>query len=187
MKTLSTLLLVCVASAPALVVTDVNAQSPRVGERNPLDSNGDGQVSQDEFIAASAQRAERRFGRLDRNEDGIVTADDFADLPERPDVDRQALRSCIEQTLDITLPEPPDAGSRFDAADLDGDGVITLDEALVSAENTAIERFDRLDTNADGVLERSEVRQSRRRAARLRNTRRQCLDEQQEINAMLGS
>ncbi len=36
------------------------------------DSNHDGKVSKDEFIAASAQRAEKRFAHMDANHDGIL-------------------------------------------------------------------------------------------------------------------
>ncbi|MEM6574566.1 MAG: hypothetical protein AAF736_09865 [Pseudomonadota bacterium] len=155
-------------------------------DRTPLDADGDRMVSQDEFLAARLARAERRFNRLDRDDDGQITETDLADRPEPPDVDRDALRACIEDTLGVELPEPPEPGSRFDAIDVNGDGVITLEEALTSAEDRAVERFMNLDENADGQLERSEVRRPLRRAARLRQARRQCLREQQEANDLLG-
>ncbi|MEM7704741.1 MAG: hypothetical protein AAF358_04265 [Pseudomonadota bacterium] len=157
-----------------------------VADRTPLDADGDRMVSQDEFLAARLARAERRFDRLDRDDDGQITEADLADRPEPPDVDREALRACVEDALGIELPEPPEPGSRFDTIDLNGDGAITLEEALTSAEDRAVERFMNLDENADGQLERSEVRRPLRRAARLRQARRQCLREQQEANDLLG-
>ncbi len=175
------------AALAALTLGTVHAQTgTAAGDRTPLDADGDGMVSQDEFLAARLARAERRFDRLDSDEDGQITEADLADRPEPPDVDREALRACIEETLGVELPERPEPGSRFDAADLNGDGAITLDEALTNAESRAVERFMNLDENADGQLERSEVRRPLRRAARLRQARRQCLREQQEANDLLG-
>lgn len=152
-----------------------------------LDADGDGVVTQEEFIAAKAVRTERRFERLDSNSDGQITPDDLSDLPQPPDVDRDALRACVEESLGIELPAPPVDGSRFDNADLNGDGAVTLDEALTGSETAAIERFERLDTNVDGLLQTDELRKAKRRAGKLRQTRRQCRDEQEDIAAILGA
>jgi hypothetical protein len=46
----------------------------RAGERfDRLDTDGDGIVSREEFLAASGERAETMFQRMGPNEDGIVT------------------------------------------------------------------------------------------------------------------
>lgn len=41
-----------------------------------LDADGNGELTAAEFTASAAERAERLFARMDRNEDGVVTRDD---------------------------------------------------------------------------------------------------------------
>lgn len=43
-----------------------------------LDADGNGELSQQEFTAKVAERADRMFARMDRNEDGVVTRADRA-------------------------------------------------------------------------------------------------------------
>ena len=63
------------------VTAEEIADSPKAHERaehvaeriaKRLDSNGDGRVSKDEFLAA----AKTRFARLDKNGDGFLSADE---------------------------------------------------------------------------------------------------------------
>jgi Ca2+-binding EF-hand superfamily protein len=58
------------ASSPRVLKRDAQ-RAQRVIRR--LDSNGDGVVSQDEFLAA----ARTRFGKLDKNSDGFINADEI--------------------------------------------------------------------------------------------------------------
>jgi len=56
---------------------------------------------------------------------------------------------------------------RWKAADKDGDGLISRDEA--AAMPRMAEHFDRLDANTDGRVSREEMRQSRERYHQQRN------------------
>ena len=42
-----------------------------------MDSNGDGQISMDEYISYKQKRAESKFQRMDTNNDGIVSKDEY--------------------------------------------------------------------------------------------------------------
>lgn len=81
----------------------VMAQPPGGGQgkgnrpdMSSIDTNGDGQISQDEFSAFSKARREqggaggqgagkgdRRFGRLDSNSDGVISQEELAARPRR--------------------------------------------------------------------------------------------------------
>lgn len=56
-----------------------------------LDTNGDGVLSKDEFMALAAkahdpakakERLEKRFAKLDTNKDGVISLDEFLAAPE---------------------------------------------------------------------------------------------------------
>jgi Ca2+-binding EF-hand superfamily protein len=59
-------------------------------------------------------------------------------------------------------PKPPRYVARFDeqftAADKDGDGALTREEAANAGMRRIVENFDRLDANRDGKVTREEVR-----------------------------
>ena len=42
-----------------------------------MDKNGDGKVTQDEFVAAWIEMAKKRFAAMDANGDGVVTKDEM--------------------------------------------------------------------------------------------------------------
>jgi Ca2+-binding EF-hand superfamily protein len=97
-----------------------------------LDQNQDGLVSADEFRGPA-----ERFERLDRNSDGSI---DAAEAPEG--------RSCRRY------------GKHPDRAqyDLDGDGRISQEEFISMAQ----QRFERLDRNGDGHIDAAEWAGSKR-------------------------
>lgn len=90
--------------------------SPAEGvQANPADSDGDGKVSRDEFLAGPAgqgspERAAERFARLDANGDG------FLDAADREARARQAAE------------EPDLIAQLFTQIDLNQDGTLDLDE-----------------------------------------------------------
>lgn len=97
------------------------------------DSNKDGLVSRDEFIAARAGQ----FSRLDRNDDGFL---DDGDMPRRALARRQQGGGQLQAQLDAN-----------------GDGRISKDE-FVSGPTPL---FDQADANHDGVLDEPEVESAR--------------------------
>lgn len=111
----------------------------RLGERlmRAFDTNRDGKVTQDEFMAT----VRSRFAQMDLNNDGRITDEDLPPAMRG----RNVLGS--------------DSGRGFGPrrhilrllrdADANKDGVVTLDEALAAAEK----RFAGLDRNKDGVID----------------------------------
>ncbi|MEM9300986.1 MAG: hypothetical protein AAGE01_02685 [Pseudomonadota bacterium] len=153
-----------------------------------IDLDGDGVISEAEFVDARLARAESRFLRRDRNGDGVISADDFEDVerPEPPEgADREAFRACVAEALGVELPEPREPGDRLAEVDLNGDEAIDLDEALISAEARALERFAILDGNGDGFVDRDEIRASLAQASELREIRRACRDQQAAVASFL--
>ena len=99
------------------------------GERRMkrMDINNDGAVSRDEWKGKPEV-----FARIDKNGDGSVTREEFAGAP-RP------------------------RGGRVNQMDTNNDGQISRDEW-----KGAPKRFDRLDANSDGVITKEEFRGARR-------------------------
>jgi len=108
------------------------------------DTNSDGMVVRDEFLAARAGA----FTRMDRNSDGFL---DKADRPEG-------------------APEGPHgerAARMQERIDADGDGRISRDEFV----NGATPMFDRLDADHNSVLDAKEIEAARERVKRMRQHR----------------
>lgn len=109
------------------------AQSPdpqQLLER--ADANGDGDISWEEVIALRSES----FDQLDRNGDGVISADDS---PARPFAAR--FNEAFEQIQ-----------ANFDG---DRDGQVTRDEML----NGPAPVFERGDVNEDGILSGEEIAQ----------------------------
>jgi hypothetical protein len=127
-----------VFSVPALAQTtppDAAAPAPDNGGMRHMDR---GPITRDDFLA----RADKRFARMDTNNDGAVTADEIDG--RRP--------------MDGGDTPPPQAGGgRFaermlDRMDTNHDGKVTREEMRAEAAM----RFDAADTNHDGVLDENE-------------------------------
>lgn len=95
-----------------------------------VDANGDGRISEAEFLAAAAAR----FDALDRHHRGSLDAGDFAAAP--------AWQARAERRVARLL----------ERADRNDDGVLDAAEARAARERL----FARLDRNGDGVLEHGE-------------------------------
>lgn len=112
------------------------------------DTDGNGRISRQEFLA----RADARFARLDTNGNGVISADEFA---ARAEANRER-RDGFGQRADGDIPPssvPAEGGSAFDRLDANHDGKVTRDEYRAQAEAM----FDRLDTNHDGFIDRNEM------------------------------
>lgn len=103
------------------------------GKRPKFDLNGDGVVTIEEV----AQRRQQMFAYADLNGDGYLT---------RAEIEEARAQRREQQT--------GSRADRFDRADRDGDGKISLEESQANAELMA----SRLDRNGDGEVSRGEFR-----------------------------
>ncbi|MEJ0036371.1 MAG: EF-hand domain-containing protein [Gammaproteobacteria bacterium] len=142
----SILLAALVTLAPAaLLAADPAATAPPAGRPHgegrwfsQLDANHDGAISKDEATAAAQARVQKMFAKLDTNHDGLITQDEIRAA-------EQARRAEMKAK----------AAARFKAADKNGDGFLSKDEA--AALPMLARHFDALDTNKDGMLSPEEI------------------------------
>lgn len=146
------------------------------------DTNGDELVTLDEWKAFREDEKDDtakqtdRFNAADLDADGFLTYDEFIPLipGKRPliqvrkaflkaDTDLDLLVSLDEWLAfkDDTLPDEPMKVRKFDLADLDGDGVLTLDEFTTTfprktPAKTIARKFNKEDENDDGFISRDE-------------------------------
>jgi Ca2+-binding EF-hand superfamily protein len=128
-----------IALAAALLLSgELQARPGRLQEPSlaEADRDGDGSVTRSEF----AQHRAERFTRMDRNGDGVLSADDLGRLARFRRDAAGRFRDFIRQ------------------ADRNGDGRLTQDE-LREAPTPV---FDRLDANGNGRLEAGEIRRPER-------------------------
>jgi Ca2+-binding EF-hand superfamily protein len=142
----SVLLAALVTLAPAaLLAADPAATHPPAGRPHgeghwfsQLDTNHDGAVSREEASAAAQARVDKMFANVDANHDGMITQEEMQAAAQAHRAEMKAK-----------------AAARFKAADKNGDGFLSKDEA---AANPMLARhFDALDTNKDGMLSPEEI------------------------------
>ena len=98
------------------------------------DADGDGRLVREEL----PEQMQGRFDRLDANQDGVIDDDELKQLSQRG---RGGMMS------------------RLFAADADGDGRISREEAPERMERS----FDRMDSNGDGFIDEEEIERMRKR------------------------
>ncbi|MES2626647.1 MAG: hypothetical protein V4628_15280 [Pseudomonadota bacterium] len=106
-----------------------------------MDANDDGQVSEDEFVDARLAFIDEMFERRDRDNDGLLSLDENT-RPERPD--------------------RPNRADRSDRPDLDREEVIacvqeTIPDFAPNADMDIEDRFEDTDTDGNGSLSLAEV------------------------------
>lgn len=157
-----------------------------------LDVNRDNILTQDEVRAQAearrSQRGERReqrqadrgdrradqFARLDANRDGSISRSEFE---SRPALDRQQRSERREARGERRGQRDGGGGGlfarlggrQFQAADANGDGRLTRQEA----RRGALMLFDRVDTDRDGTISQEERRAAREAFGGQRQQRRQ--------------
>jgi Ca2+-binding EF-hand superfamily protein len=114
------------------------AQGPGLVLSN-VDTNGDGQITKEEYVAYRDQE----FERFDRNNDGNLGRDDFSNASR--------FRSALGRLED-----------RIRSADKNGDGVLSRAEV----HDAPTYMFDRADTSRNGSLSRAEIEAARSAAAK---------------------
>lgn len=138
-----------------------------------LDLDGDGFVSEGEFVDSRTANTDRQFERRDRDGDGFISEGEGGRSQEdRPglDIDIEAFRQCI-----IDAGGDPDLSEdRFDQADLNGDGQLSLFEFSSWQEERAFAQFARTDTDMDGFITFEEMQASMEDSANLRRIIRDC-------------
>jgi hypothetical protein len=111
--------------------------------RHPqADANGDGIITREE--AKGHRRLEANFDELDTNKDGQLDAAELNSGRDAMRAQRQA-----------------EATQRWQAADKDGDGALSREEA--AGMPGVATRFDEVDANKDGKVERAEMHEYRQR------------------------
>ena len=96
------------------------------------DTDGNGEVTLEEFLAKFPNASEDRFNVLDRNDDGVLSKEDM------PWEERARILRRLKQ------------------ADTDGDGSVTLEEFQAAFPNADEAAFNRLDRNDDGVINKDD-------------------------------
>ena len=134
----SRLFAVLVAGAAAMTMIAVPASAQGVDPEDMMtraDANRDGDISRDELIALRTDS----FERLDRNGDGVISADD---APGRPFVARfNAAFERVQSNFDVDRDGQVTRGEMLDApapvfeqGDVDGDDVVTAEEIATLRE-----------------------------------------------------
>jgi Ca2+-binding EF-hand superfamily protein len=137
-----TLVSLCVA----LVAQAGTTAPPAKPGRYSIDANNDGIVTREE--ARSFPRLSEQFDAADTNKDGQL---DTAEM----NAHREAMRGEMRVK----------AQERWTAADKDGDGALSREEASASMPRMA-DRFDQFDANGDGTISRDEMHNFRMRQQR---------------------
>ncbi|MFK7828290.1 MAG: EF-hand domain-containing protein [Congregibacter sp.] len=127
------------------------AYAHRGGDILSLDSDGDGQVSIDEFRLAERGGKRAFFRRADADGDGVVSRDDVLLATDNVSDERR------EQVRERAL-------QRFDQMDSDGNGVVTSDEVKQ-------QMFAVMDSNGDGFLTEEEAQAQREKRGEMRGQR----------------
>jgi Ca2+-binding EF-hand superfamily protein len=108
-------------------------------------------------LSALSKRAQHRLASADANHDGLLSTREMA----RYDTARarrvfEGLDAKRAGKLELAALSAP-ARLRFAGADLDGDGMLTLDEIVAAHNARVIEQLRSADKNGDGALTSDEV------------------------------
>lgn len=136
MKLILPIALLALAAMPACAQQPQRDGTRLLDQLEKADTNGDGSISRQEFVA----NRETQFTRLDRNHDGFMTQGDIPRMVKR---------------------RRPESGASIDqmiaALDKDGDGKVSRDEFV----NGPAPVFNLADKDGDGVVTKAELESAR--------------------------
>jgi Ca2+-binding EF-hand superfamily protein len=112
-----------------------------------MDSDKNGSISKEEWLAAQQARAERKFQRMDKDSNGSISTEEY--------------QSCNHKGKHKHGHKHK--GGKFSARifshmDTNGDGVVTQDESHAAWTNW----YKKLDANGDGTVTADEIAKARR-------------------------
>ncbi len=158
---------------------------------NALDTDENEIITLDEWVAKPVEKASNQFERIDTDDDGLISLEEFLavghdrETDERPDIDREAVRVCVQEHFDFEIPERPDRETRFNEIDTNGDGFIDLDEYVAAKTQQATDKFHRIDEDADGGITIRELYNALKQLREIKEVRRDCIEEQDDVEELL--
>ena len=124
----------------AILAADKPAASSGQAELESMDENGDGALSAAEHAAGARQM----FLKIDRDHDGLVTADEM---------------KLAEQDRSRSVRNPKSPEQKIEMIDTNKDGCLSRDEHEAGAQ----QMFRAMDANRDGSLTAAEIDAGHRR------------------------
>ena len=101
-----------------------------VWAKSATDLNGDGMFSKDEVLQVRQKQLDKKFAKMDQNQDGQITADELKSKKRGVGIAKKA--------------------------DVNKDGVITQAEARAHMNQSLDKYMQKKDVNADGKLDQNE-------------------------------
>ena len=141
------------------------------------DTNSDGKVTFEEAKTVFPKMTQERFTKLDKNGDGAISQED---RPEKGAAQGQHQAKALKNGAAASAtPEQLQARrqemlAKLKAADTNGDGKVTFEEAKTVFPKMTQEHFNKFDKNGDGVISQEDrpekgVAQGRHQAKALKN------------------
>jgi Ca2+-binding EF-hand superfamily protein len=162
---------------------------------NALDTNGDQIIVLDEWLVKTAEKAAKQFARIDADDDALISLEEFLAVHGRhggrhgggdnSDIDRDAVRACVAESLGTELTEHPDRETVFAEIDANDDGFIDIDEFQIAKSERATNKFNDIDSDADGGITAEELAASLTGQSERRSVRRECFEEQRDAAELL--
>lgn len=170
-----------VSFSSASAMADPASRAERLFNR--VDQNQDTFVSVDEMVAVAQKKSSRAFNFLDANDDQVIQLAEAEARRENvlgllggadPAVGAE-IRECVEAELGVALPELPQPGAAFAAADVDDSDTIDRAEWDAAVEAKVAEKFGLVDTNNDLLVDITEFKAGLQKKHALKHAMRQCV------------
>lgn len=123
-----------------------------------LDKDGNGYLSSTELQGASGAAADASSATIDTDQDGQVSRDEFIAHQERSEMTNSASSMASSDQVGGAASSDPTGGSdmSFDSLDQNGNGYLSEDEFQSAQGVTGTEGTTAVDTDQDGQISRTE-------------------------------